>query len=191
MDDGLLPQHFPTGAQLAVGVRGSSMYVPSQEETGKNGGWVRHFEDDMPFNLNELQIGKDAIVLDDPSTFIVEDDDEDGMESLRNLQDDSPVDDEVLDDDNEFNEQWKETIIKDLRWERLSPSIPSNFSVFQGIDFHKDPMFDTRYGSPISPQDYVPGTLINDITQSDYLAAVRRKSKRETEKLLMLSLIHI
>ncbi|GAV55774.1 hypothetical protein ZYGR_0AY01670 [Zygosaccharomyces rouxii] len=188
MDDGLLPQHFPAGAQLAVGVRGSSMYVPSQEETGKNGGWVRHFEDDTPFNLNEFKIGKDAIVLDDPSNFILNEDDdvgEDRMESLRNVSVESPVDDEVLDDENEFNEQWKETIIKDLRWERLSPSIPSNFSVFQDVGFRKDPMFDTRYGSPISPQDYVPGTLINDITRSDYLGTVRRKAKRETEKLLI------
>lgn len=189
MDDGLLPQHFPAGAQLAVGVRGSSMYVPNQEEAGKSGGWVRHFEDRAPFDLNELKTGKDAIILDDPSNFTVDEDNDDvvGKDSIdgsQNLSVESSVDDEVSNDENDENEQWKETIIKDLRWERLSPSIPSNFSVFQDVDLHKDPMFDIRYGSPISPQDYVPGTLINDITRSDYLGTVK-KSKRETEKLLI------
>lgn len=186
MDDGLLPQHFPAGAQLAVGVRGSSMYVPSHEETGKNGGWVRHFEDDTAFNLNELKRGRDAIVLDDPCHLIPDDVDvDDGTETLRTLPVESRADDEVPDDENELNKQWREAIVKDLRWERLSPSIPSNFSVFQDIDLQNNPMFDTRYGSPIPGQDYVPGTLINDITRSDHLGPVRRERKKETEKLLI------
>lgn len=185
MDDGLLPQHFPAGAQLAVGVRGSSMYVPGQEETGKGGGWVRHFEDDMPFDLSEMKIGRNVTLLDDPSNFLVDDDndDNDGIGSIQDSQDASLMNEEIIDEEDDFSEQWRETIIKDLRWERLSPSIPTNFSVFQGVQFNRNHMFDTRHGSPVSVQEFVPGTLINDITRSDYLAAVRRKSKRETEKL--------
>lgn len=177
MDNNILPHNLLAGAQLSVGVRGASMYLPSEPGQAKKASWVRHCENSLPFRLSELRIGNEVTILEDPVAFPRKD-----LESPQSPNDGLFFGEE---DETEAEERWKSAIVKGLNWERLSPVIPSNLQVFKEVSCSEEHMYDVRQGSPASQHDYVPDALVADLTCSDYFEAARKGYQRKSEKLHM------
>lgn len=176
MDDDILPHNLLVGAQLAVGVQGSSMYITNEPENAKNGTWLRYCEESLPFSLNKLRIGNGVTILEEPSDSFVSD-----VNRLKASNDEVFGEEEEM----ELTEHLKNTIVKDLKWERLSPVIPSNLQIFREVAFSEDHMYDVRNISPALQRDYVPEELITGLTHSDYVEGAKTRQARKTEKLLV------
>lgn len=178
MDERALPGQLPVGAQLGVGIRSSSLYIPSQNKNDQQAKWIDYCDDSFSTDFSKLRIvGKGSMINDKSST----------PPRVGPVEEEYVDSDYIYDfDDEETYEHWRNALVTKLNWSNLSPVFPSNLQLFKDVEFNDNHMYDVRHKLTISPHDYVPESLIKDLTEKDLFSAPHFISPRKKEVLLTL-----
>lgn len=178
MDEHALPGELPVGAQLGIGIRSPSLYIPSQSRNDQPAKWIDYCDESLSADFSKLHIVGKGFVINDYSSTLV---------NVGEAEQEYGDSDFVYDfDDEETYEHWREALVTKLNWDNLSPVFPSNLQLFKDVQFNDNHMYDVRRKLTISPHDYVPESLIKDLTDKDLFSVPHFASPRKKEVLLTL-----
>ncbi|KAG0669519.1 hypothetical protein C6P45_003751 [Maudiozyma exigua] len=202
MNEARLPFKRPLGIQLATGVSGPSIFKPSKHSRHYdfNENWLTSTDNSIPDSFMNLRIsGSDKFYVDDQSTHFDPSNeitttihspiptrrtlDYNDITTTDNYSENSILDSDILDDDDtQFDEHIRDSLLMKLPWGRLTPSFPQNGS-FQIYNDIKDITNNRMYLSPVNSvgsfhHDYLPRDVVNNLSKSDSSISLPTKYDR-------------
>ena len=205
MNEAGLPFKRPLGIQLATGVSGPSIFKPSKQSRHYdfNENWLTSTDTSIPDTFMNLKIcDSNAYFNGDQS--IKHDTSNDINTTLHapiptrrtidyndtttdNYSENSILDSDILDDDEtQFDEHIRDSLLMKLPWGRLTPSLPQNgnFQIYNDI---KDITNNRMYLSPVNSvgsfhHDYLPRDLMKNLSKSDSSVSLPTKYDRNYNK---------
>lgn len=164
-----LPSEKKIGIQLGLGVSDSNLYVTSTDSA--------HSEEKPWLFSNDYKLSKVTKLglVPNSRTFLCDSpraagnggfaEQELSQSELDDCSDESL--DESLDEDEYY--ELQKTFLARNHWGDIIPEMSNSLKFFRDVDVSTDPTYETKNGTPLSPQDYVPEELISTLTHQDTL----------------------
>lgn len=201
MNEAGLPFKRPLGIQLATGVSGPSIFKPSKQSRHYDfdENWLTSTDTSIPDSFMNLKIsGSNTFFNGDqlkhhltsnevttalhapiPTRRTIDYNDT----TTDNYSENSILDSDILDDDEtQFDEHIRDSLLTKLPWGKLTPSLPHNGS-FQIYNDIKDITNNRMYLSPVNSvgsfhHDYLPRDLMKNLSKSDSSVSLPTKYDR-------------
>ena len=206
MNEALIPNKRPLGAQLATGVSAPSLYkssltIQSGHVPTDSNLWFGSVNNELPegfMNFSVIENGElireeSEETLTSPTPSMMSFTSADNMRyeyeiPRGDVSDHEAVDSDGMADESEFfdglNSYGRDSAVSKLAWGRLTPTLSSTgaLQVYNDVmDTARNPMYISRANSPASfHHDYVPKELMKSLTKTDSFANTTGSSTTRT-----------